>query len=111
MKSLAYVASAVILGVFVMLAPFIAVPPPSTSTEGNSYEAPASPQRALQGLEGLDKAVERSESAAGVFPNTPVDFISVCLVFLFSSVFALCVSFLFKRSVLFLRNRNLRSNA
>ena len=109
MKSLAYVAIAVILGVFVMLAPFLAVPTPSKSSADNSYEEwGLSPQRSL---EGLDKKTEASESAAGVVPNHPVDFISVCLMFLFSSAFALSVSFLLKRSVLLLRNRKLPSDA
>ena len=95
-KSLAYAAIAMILGVGVMLAPFLAVPTPSTSFGGNTYEAPLTqPQRAL---EGLDKKAEASESAAGVIPNYPVDAISVSLMLLFSLAFALGVSLFLKRT-------------
>jgi hypothetical protein len=93
-KTLAYSSIAVVLGVLVMLAPFLTVPTPATSFTGNTYEAPLSPQRALVDLE--NKA-EASESAAGVIPNYPVDAISVSLVLLFSLAFALGVSLFLKK--------------
>ena len=93
-KSLAYAAIAMILGVGVMLAPFLAVPTPSTPFAGNTYEAPLSPQRALVDLE---KKAEASESAAGVISNYPVDAISISLMLLFSIAFALGVSLFLKK--------------
>lgn len=93
-KSLAYSSIAVLLGAFVMLAPFLAIPTPSTSFAGNTYEAPLSPQRALGDLE---KKAEASESAAGVTTNYPVDAISASLMFLFSLALAFIFSRLLKR--------------
>ena len=102
-KSLAYAAIAMILGVAVMIAPFLALPTPSTSFGGNTYEAPLSPQRALVDLE---KKTEASESAAGVIPNYPVDAISVSLMFLFSLASALGV-FLFLKKTRFAPKMNI----
>ena len=94
-KTFAYSSIAIVLGIFVMLAPFLAVPTPSTPFAGNTYEAPLSPQRALVDLE---KKAEASESAAGVITNYPVDAISVSLMFLFSIAFALGVSLFLKKT-------------
>jgi len=99
-KTFAYATIAALLGVAIMLAPFLIIsipaPIPNSTGEGDTYRMPLAP---VQGLApaNTQAAAKQSESSAGVVPNYPVDAVTVTLMLLFSLAVAFAVAFYFRR--------------
>jgi len=96
-KTFAYATIAAMLGIAIMLAPFLVIQNltliPTSESERDTYGmipqslAPANTQA----------AAKQSESSAGVVPNYPVDAVTVTLMLLFSLAVAFTVAFYFRR--------------
>lgn len=102
-KAFAYATIAALLGIAVMLAPFLVIQNPTliptSAGERDTYGmvpqslAPANTQA----------AAKQSESSAGITPNYPVDIMTVAFMLLISLAPAFIISILVKR------NRSFRS--
>jgi len=86
-KSPTYIVVAVLLGAGLMLAPYLAFPPP---TEMETYGKQPSPRKLSP--ENLRTWSAESEASVGVTPHYPMDAISVSLMLTISLIFALIVS-------------------
>jgi hypothetical protein len=97
-KTFAYATIAALLGVAVMLAPFMIVPSlvSELAGEGDTYRMPLAPTQSLAPA-NTQAAAKQSESSAGVVPNYPVDALTVAMMLLFSLAVALTVSFYVRR--------------
>jgi hypothetical protein len=96
-KSLTYatiVTVAVLFGVALMLAPFLAFP---TSIKTDTYTEQLPPRNLTP--ENLQILSAKSESSAGVMPNYPMDAIWVGLMLTFSLIFAFFVSSRWKKKI------------
>jgi len=86
-KSLTYATVAVLLGVVMMLAPFLSF---SSHVEVDTYGEQVAPRNFAP--ERWQELSAKSEVSAGVTPHYPVDAIFVGLMLTFSLVFAFIVS-------------------
>jgi len=91
-KSVAYATIAVLLGVALMFAPFLALP---IYIERETYAEQLAQGKAAP--ESFRTLSAESESFAGVTPNYPTDALSVGLMLTFSLAFALTVLLKLKR--------------
>jgi hypothetical protein len=95
-RTFAYSAIAALLGVAIMLAPFLVIQNPTLvptfAGERDTYGVtPANTQA----------AAKQTESSAGIAPNYPVDIITVAFILLISITTAFAVSFYVKRNRFF----------
>ena len=108
-KALAYATIAVLLGVAIMLAPFLTVNIPTSITNptsgGDTYRTLLSPTQSLAPA-NTQAAAKQSESSAGVVPNYPVDAETVTLISLFSLALAFS-AYVFVRRSHFLKEKNM----
>jgi len=96
-KSLVYITFAVLLGVALMFAPFLASP---VQIEMNTQKEPLptfSPRNLTP--ENMQAMSAGSESSAGVTPHYPMDAVSAGLMLTFSLIFAFIVSSQLKKRV------------
>ena len=98
-KALAYATIAAVLGVAIMLAPFLTIPVvvPNFAGERDTYGLTPSPPQSLAPA-NTQAAAKQSESYAGVVPNHPVDAMTVTLMLLFSMALAFAISFYVRRN-------------
>ncbi len=108
-KTFAFATIAAVLGVVVMLAPFLIVPAsvrsPQTSEGGDTYRASAPLPQSLAPT-NTQAVAKQSESSAGIAPNYPVDAVTVTMMLLFSLAVAVSAYFYVRRSR-FLKSRNM----
>jgi len=107
-KAFAYATIAAVLGVVVMLAPFLTIPTSvqnaQTSEGGDTYRTSAPLPQSLAPT-STQAVAKQSESSAGIVPNYPVDTMAVTLILFFSLAVAVSAYFCVRRSR-FLKSRN-----
>jgi hypothetical protein len=96
-KAFAYATIAALLGIAVMLAPFIVIQSPTLiPTSGSERDTYGMTPQNLVPV-NTQAAAKQSESSAGVVPNYPVDAVTVALMLLFSLAVAFAAAFYSKR--------------
>jgi len=106
-KTFAYATLAALLGVALMLVPFLTVPAvvQTQAGEGDTYRGLTPLPQSLAPA-NTQEAAKQSESSAGVIPNYPVDAVTVTLMLLISLVVAVSAYAYMKRSR-FLKGSNM----